>query len=86
MFSAQLFSKDLSNYNLIECCCFSTFVFNIIFVSFVRLPLSYFFNRKKVLKLIVLDSLGLGGFGKCTKSRARFESAEDSLSRVTFPS
>ena len=67
VFSAISFSK---NYNFIECCCFSTFVFNIIFVSFVRLPLS------------VLDSLGLRGFGKCTKSRARFESAEDSLCRI----
>ena len=54
------------------------------FVSFVRLPLSLsvFFKYKESKKLIVLDSLGLGGFGKCTKSRARFESAEDSLCRI----
>lgn len=39
VFSAQFFSKALVQL-FSECCCFSTIVFNIIFVPFVRFPLS----------------------------------------------
>lgn len=53
---------------------FSTSFLFLLFVS-LSLSLSPFCNRKKIRK-IALDSLGLGGFGKCRKSRARFESAE----------